>query len=99
MVLNFGGWKTGGGNGLAGDDRAEQRDGTKQTHEVARGSGTDPHRHSIRLGEVAGDVTGLLRAAPDDVLRVWRVDKKVGNVRNDGPELIKPLPGRAPTLL
>jgi putative SOS response-associated peptidase YedK len=33
----------------------------------------------------------LLRPAPNDVLRVWRVDKKVGNVRNDGPDLIKPI--------
>jgi hypothetical protein len=32
----------------------------------------------------------LLRAAPEDVLRVWPVDKKVGNVRNDGPELLEP---------
>jgi hypothetical protein len=41
----------------------------------------------VWLGEVGGDATRLLRAAPDDVLRAWQVDKKVGNVRNDGPEL------------
>jgi putative SOS response-associated peptidase YedK len=26
-----------------------------------------------------------------DALRFWPIDKKVGNVRNDGPELIEPL--------
>jgi putative SOS response-associated peptidase YedK len=51
------------------------------------------------LGEVDGDAAALLRAAPDDVLRVWPVDKKVGNVRNDGPELIKPVTALEPTLL
>jgi hypothetical protein len=33
------------------------------------------------------------------VLRLWPVDKKVGNVRNDGPDLIKPIAEREPTLL
>ena len=28
------------------------------------------------------------RPAAEDVPRVWPVDKKVGNVRNDGPELL-----------
>jgi putative SOS response-associated peptidase YedK len=52
------------------------------------------------LGEVDGDATRLLRAAPDDVLCAWQVDKKVGNVRNDGPEqLIKPVAELEPTLL
>jgi putative SOS response-associated peptidase YedK len=43
------------------------------------------------LGETEGDPGALLRAAPDDALRFWAVDKKVGNVRNDGPELIEPV--------
>jgi putative SOS response-associated peptidase YedK len=42
------------------------------------------------LGEAEGDPQSLLQAAPEDVLRVWPVDKKVGNVRNDGPELLEP---------
>jgi putative SOS response-associated peptidase YedK len=42
------------------------------------------------LGEIEGDVPALLRAVPEDVLRVWPVDKRVGNVRNDGPELLEP---------
>ena len=44
------------------------------------------------LGEAEGDPKSLLRAAPEDVLRVWPVDKKVGNFRNDGPELLEPRP-------
>jgi len=43
------------------------------------------------FGEADGDVVGLLRSAPEDTLRFWPVDKKVGNVRNDGPELIEPV--------
>jgi putative SOS response-associated peptidase YedK len=30
----------------------------------------------IWLGEVEGDVPALLRALPDDVLKIWPVDKK-----------------------
>ena len=51
------------------------------------------------LGEVEGGPTTLLRPAPEDVLRLWPVDKKVGNVRNDGPDLIEPIAEREPTLL
>jgi putative SOS response-associated peptidase YedK len=40
------------------------------------------------LGEIKGDVPALLRAVPEDVLRMWTIDKRVGNVRNDGPELL-----------
>ncbi len=46
----------------------------------------------VWLGEVGGDPSALLRPAPEDALRFWPVDKKVGNVRNDGPELIQPMP-------
>ena len=42
------------------------------------------------LGEVEGDPKSLLRGAPEDVLRIWPVDKKLGNFRNDGPELLEP---------
>jgi hypothetical protein len=31
------------------------------------------------------------------VLRVWLVDKKVGNVRNDSPDLIKAIAEPEPT--
>jgi putative SOS response-associated peptidase YedK len=51
------------------------------------------------LGEADGDVMGLMRSAPDDALRFWPVDKKVGQVRNDGPELIEPVVPAEPLLL
>ena len=51
------------------------------------------------LGEVEGNPATLLRAAPEDVLRLWPVTKKVGNVRNDGPDLIEAVVDREPTLL
>ncbi len=54
----------------------------------------------IWLGEVDGNVPALLRPLPDEVLRVWPVDKRVGSVRNDGPELLRPIiPTAASTLL
>ena len=40
-----------------------------------------------------------IRPAPEDVLQFWPVDKKVGQVRNDGPELIEPVPEMEPALL
>jgi putative SOS response-associated peptidase YedK len=51
------------------------------------------------LGEADGDAARLLRPAAEDVLRFWQVDKKVGNVRNDGPELIKALVESEGTLI
>jgi putative SOS response-associated peptidase YedK len=41
------------------------------------------------LGEVEGDVTALVRPLPADRLRAWLVDRRVNNVRNDGPALLK----------
>jgi putative SOS response-associated peptidase YedK len=43
------------------------------------------------LGEADGDPNALLRPSPEGVLRLWQVDKRVGNVRNDGPELLVPV--------
>jgi putative SOS response-associated peptidase YedK len=45
----------------------------------------------VWLGEAEGDPAAMLRPAPYGVLRVWKVDRKLGNVRNDGPDLIKPI--------
>jgi putative SOS response-associated peptidase YedK len=42
------------------------------------------------LCEADSDAEMLLRPAPEGVLRIWPVDKRVGNVRNDGPELLEP---------
>ena len=41
------------------------------------------------LGEVEGDHVALLRSAPDGLLRVWPVDRRVGSPRNSGPELLE----------
>jgi putative SOS response-associated peptidase YedK len=54
----------------------------------------EPRDWRLWLGEVEDDPASLLHAAPEDVLRVWRVAKAVGNVKNDGAELIE-----QPTLL
>jgi putative SOS response-associated peptidase YedK len=54
---------------------------------------------SVWLGETEGDPAALLRPPHNDVLRVWQVDKKVGNVRNDGPDLIEPIAELEPTFL
>jgi putative SOS response-associated peptidase YedK len=59
----------------------------------------EPENWPLWLGEEDGDPTTLLRSAAEDVLRVWPVDKKVGNVRNDGPELLEPLVPQEATLL
>jgi len=40
------------------------------------------------LGEAEVDPATLLRALPEGVLRIWPVDKQIGNVRNDGPDLL-----------
>jgi putative SOS response-associated peptidase YedK len=42
------------------------------------------------LGDVDSGAEMLLRPAAEGVLRIWPVDKRVGNVRNDGPELLEP---------
>jgi putative SOS response-associated peptidase YedK len=37
------------------------------------------------------ELLAILKPSPDDVLKVWPVDKKVGNVRNKGAELVLPI--------
>jgi putative SOS response-associated peptidase YedK len=34
----------------------------------------------------------LLKPCRDEALKIWPVDKMVGNVRNNGPQLILPVP-------
>ena len=46
---------------------------------------------SVWLGETEGDATMLMRPAPDGLLRVWPVDRRVGSPRNNGPELLEPI--------
>jgi hypothetical protein len=42
------------------------------------------------LGETEGDPGKPLRSLAENVLRVWSIGKAVGNVKNDGPELLEP---------
>lgn len=54
------------------------------------------------LGEAPAteqELLALLKPCPDDVLKIRPVDNKVGNVRNTGPELIRPLEPEARLLL
>jgi putative SOS response-associated peptidase YedK len=37
------------------------------------------------------DLLALLKPCPDEALKIWQVDKMVGNVRNNGPQLILPV--------
>jgi putative SOS response-associated peptidase YedK len=37
------------------------------------------------------ELLALLRPCPDEWLKIWKVDNKVGNVKNIGAELILPL--------
>jgi putative SOS response-associated peptidase YedK len=44
------------------------------------------------LGETTttlAEATALLRPYPAGVMELWPVDRRVGNVRNEGPELAK----------
>jgi putative SOS response-associated peptidase YedK len=46
------------------------------------------------LGEVPAteeELLALLKPCPDDALKIWKVDRRVGNVRNNGPELALPV--------
>jgi putative SOS response-associated peptidase YedK len=45
----------------------------------------------VWLGEQPGDPSILLHASSEDLLKLWQVDKRIGNVRNDGPDLLAPL--------
>ena len=46
----------------------------------------------VWLGEVEGDLPALLRPLPEGALRLWPIDKRVDQVRNDGPDLLESLP-------
>jgi putative SOS response-associated peptidase YedK len=49
----------------------------------------EPQNSPMWLGEAEGDHTALLRLAPDGLLRVWPVDRRVGSPKNNGPELLE----------
>ncbi|MCC7418723.1 MAG: hypothetical protein IT428_00440 [Planctomycetaceae bacterium] len=42
------------------------------------------------------EIRPLLAQNPSDAMPCWPVSKRVGNVRNDGPELAEPVPEGAP---
>jgi putative SOS response-associated peptidase YedK len=50
----------------------------------------EPETWPVWLGEAEGDPASLLRPAPSGILCIWPVGRAVGNVRNDGPELLLP---------
>ncbi len=50
----------------------------------------DPDNHDVER------LVGLLKPAPEELLALWPVDPAVGNVRNDRPELVRPLEGHEP---
>ena len=51
----------------------------------------EPADWPLWLGEAGKGAARLMRAAPEDALRWWRVDPKVNSNRAEGPDLIDPL--------
>jgi putative SOS response-associated peptidase YedK len=46
------------------------------------------------LGEVPAsedELLALLKPCPDEALKIWPVDRMVGNVRNKGPQMLMPV--------
>jgi putative SOS response-associated peptidase YedK len=53
-----------------------------------------PNRWAAWLGETVtadAELKAMLKPYPGDDLAFWPVDRRVGNVRNDGPDLFAPL--------
>ena len=38
------------------------------------------------------ELLAILKPCPDETLKIWPVDKTVGNVRNNGPQLVLLVP-------
>jgi len=53
--------------------------------------------HWLDAGATGGEA--LMRPAAEDVLELFPVSTRVGSVRNDGPDLIQPIPAAEPRLL
>ena len=47
-----------------------------------------PDDVALWLGEKEGDLPGLMKPCPDAWLRMWKVDNRVGSVKNNDAELI-----------
>lgn len=53
-----------------------------------------PDNWAMWLGEILAtesELKALLRPYPDNAMTFWPVDRKVGNVKNDSPDLFSPL--------
>jgi putative SOS response-associated peptidase YedK len=53
-----------------------------------------PDEHAAWLGEEsmsADQLKAILRPYPSERLTMWPVDRRVGNVKNEGPELAEPV--------
>lgn len=53
-----------------------------------------PDNYAMWLGETPAtesELRALLRPYPDSAMTFWPVDRKVGNVKNDSPDLFSPL--------
>jgi putative SOS response-associated peptidase YedK len=37
------------------------------------------------------ELLALLKPCPDEALKIWPVDRMVGNVRNKGPQVLLPI--------
>jgi hypothetical protein len=54
---------------------------------------TDPVDNQL-IGSIQAseqELLTLLKPCPDEALKIWPVDRMVGNVRNNGPQLILPV--------
>jgi hypothetical protein len=47
-------------------------------------------QESFKTRYVGAKSDRTLKPAKQSILRIWPVDKRVGNVRNDGPDLLQP---------
>ena len=54
-----------------------------------------PDAYDLWLDPEAADGKGLLRPFPDAAMEAFAVSPRVGNVKNDDPELIEPIPVQA----
>jgi hypothetical protein len=54
-------------------------------------SHTLPHPYLSLPLWVVSWLRAILKSLPPEQLQVWPVDKRVGNVRNDGAELAQPI--------
>ena len=59
----------------------------------------EPTDWPVWLGEAKGEWRPYFVRQPEDLLRCGQSAERVGNVKNDGPELLEPSSPEAPVLL